>query len=294
MFHKVSDSACVFGFIISSIFLGLFVWKIWFIESDTTTITMYLQKHTVYLSYLLFLFACSVFSFNLIYTNSDASTPQYYIFLVLFIICLSSFKLTLTTLIIFKLFHGFQNVTSLSLSKPALKWFISLIIIQSVLETLYDLDISLNFMTKWNVNSENHLYKHIVPSIFLTIDVLVAVCVMFLFINKMNRFVRYEYMPTERDKITKISLLCIIAMILRIISSIILITDALIYSKIEDNIMFIARSWITIICLLSQLLCVYLLFPFAERSYACLCSPCEKCFCCQPPQPQSMDYYQRL
>ncbi|WP_288066309.1 hypothetical protein, partial [Herbaspirillum sp.] len=63
--------------------------------------------------------------------------------------------------------------------------------------------------------------------------------------------------------------------------------------KEEFDVIYSVRIWITMIGVGIQSLCVFLLFPFAEKEYQCLCRICIKS-CGGGRHRRTMEDYQRF
>lgn len=310
----MSDTECILiitsniiGSVISLLFVSLVIWKVWFIHNDFEKITMYIQKNIIYFSYLFFLFAFSSFILNLIYIgmncNDNTDGFKYDFIVIILILCLSIFKLTFNLLIIFQLFYGFKGLNNISLTIKCRNIFILFIFIQFFIEIFYDIYISF-FSFQFNVI--------IFPSIFLGIDLLIAISIIIAFIQKLSSSIRYfktDFDGNNNDEnhndtknITQTSVICIIAVILRIIYLTLVIIDEIVYQPSNDkndfNIIYVIREWITMICISIQLLSIYLLFPFSQKYYYKLCKVCDQCCYIhvieKKQQQQSMDDYQQL
>ena len=86
---------------------------------------------------------------------------------------------------------------------------------------------------------------------------------------------------------------CITAVLMRSIYLSVVIAEEMLFEKEEFDAIYSVRAWITMIGVTIQSLCVFLLFPFAEQQYQCLCRPCIKC-CGGGRHRRSMEDYQRF
>lgn len=289
-------------------------------NNDGDKIMIFLQKNILYLSYLFLLFAFSTFVLKIVYLNMNCNDSnsgfQYDFIVVLLILCLSSFKLIFNLLMILQLFHGFNqlNANNISLSKCKLISFFILFCIQFIVEIVYDIDISF-----FDQNSNNNVYSDIFPAIFLGIDLFIAITLILMFSNKLYLSMKYfdgNYIQSDENEdelrenadvdiniitkqLTQTSVLCIFAIIMRIIYITIVIIDELIYRPSNDNglnTMYSIREWTTMIAISFQILSIYLLFPFAIKYYQNLCKRCDKCcyIRIQQKQERAMQDYQKL
>mmetsp|Transcript_46134 Transcript_46134/g.73935 ORF Transcript_46134/g.73935 Transcript_46134/m.73935 type:complete len:323 (+) Transcript_46134:42-1010(+) len=314
----VTITSNAIGCLVASVFIGLFMWKLWFTENNLDKIVIFMQKNIVYLSYFFLLFTASSYALNILYisincgNNHDLiASTRYDIIVILLILSLSTFQMLFQFLMLFQIFYGFQDLTH-SLSKATFIVFVVLIIAEYLIEVYYDIDIS--FI---HTDSTSNLYDDVFPAVFLGIDLLIAVSFIYLFSNKLSKSMKYDWssftqlQPADANEdtaledhskyfdtayITKICVLCIQAIVMRLLYVIIVIVDELVYRPSDStgfNVVYSIRTWITMVCISVQILCVYLLFPFASSWYDTLCKSCNQC-CYIRQQKNTMEDYQQL
>ena len=306
------------GLVIALAFISLFVWKLWFTDKDTDKVLVFhLDKPVLYLSYLFFLLSASTFALNMVYAimscysaDSEDNKFRFDLFLVLLILSESMFKTVFMALMVIQLFHAFRGQPH-ALDDMTRFTMMLLIGIQFFIEILYDINLSF-------VTSDNSKWNRMLPAVYLLVDVCIALALILMFLHKLSLSIKEEKVQhlqsaagatvngdddgsDSADFVAlrtiksrrRIVFCCVTAVVARSIYLSVVITEELLNDTEEFAVMYSLRSWITMICIVIQSICVFLLFPFEEERYECLCGPCIKC-CGGGKHRRSMEDYQRL
>ncbi|MCP3658550.1 MAG: hypothetical protein GY766_27215, partial [Herbaspirillum sp.] len=215
--------------------------------------------------------------------ESEDDRLRFDVFLILLIFSESAFKAAFSALMTFQLFHAFRGHQH-ALSDTTRFILLLCIGIELCIEILYDAILSFT-------DSDALEWNRMLPAIYLLVDLGIALTLILMFLQKLTLSIKEENVlhlqstsgskaDTDTDSIVnlqstksrrRIVFCCITAVVVRSIYLSVVIAEEIMSDKEEFDVIYSVRIWITMIGVGIQSLCVFLLFPFAEKEYQCLC-----------------------